>query len=261
MIIDLSTPPSPPSRPTIFISVPTNQSSRSTPTHQLKQVSPTLSELRVWSQIQASLSSRDASEVAELFRSVPVDWYEAFWMALIEFWSAISPAHGIQLTGSDDLETHDPRASPEPEGLPRQEENTSLLHSPRSALLLLDRRSDGESSAMSLRIIRNIVEVIQHHIAFLDARASSYSPTNSDDGRSQYIELLPQDISSFGLNPFSSGDVEFCQTLVMANLRRRGLLGDVGESVQSMDVRVRRPWHDMLAWLLGWNCAAAPRHD
>jgi len=180
-------------------------------------------------------------------------------MALIEFWSAISPAQGIQLTGSDDLETHDPRAPPEPEGVPRQE-NTSPLHSPRSALLLLDRRADSESSAVSRRIIRNIVEVIQHHIAFLDARASSYSSTASDDGRSQCVELLPRDISSFGLNPFSPGDVEFCQTLVMANLRRRGLLADVGESVQSMDVQVRRPWRDMLAWLLGWNCAVAPRH-
>jgi len=181
-------------------------------------------------------------------------------MALIRFWLVVSPAQSIQLTGSDDLETHDPRASPEPEGLPRQEENTSPLHSPRSALLLLDRRADGESSAVSRRIICNIVEVIQHHIAFLDARASSYSPMTSDDGGSRYVELLPQDISSFGLNPFSPGDVEFCRTLVMANLRRRGLLDDVGESVQSMNVQVRRPWRDMLAWLLGWNCAVAPRH-
>jgi hypothetical protein len=252
VVVDLSTPPSPPSRPSLFASVPANNSARSAAPHRLEQICFTLSELTVWSHIQAALSSLDTSEhfreVVELVRDVPVDWSEAIWMALIKFWSLLRP-HGIRLTGSDS----DGRTPSESVRPPGQEDDNSPPHSPRSALLLLDRCADREDSSLASRqTIHNIVEVIRRHIASFEARASFYSPTMTNGG-SPHIKLLPWDIGSFDLNPLSSGDAEFCRTLVMANLRRRGLLDGAGEAVQSIDVQVTRTWGYKLAWLLGWS--------
>ena len=239
------------------MSVPANNSSQSAPTHRLEQVTFTLSELRVWSHIRATLLTLDTEhfgEVVGLLRDVPLDWFETTWMAFIKFWSMLGPSRGIRLTGSDDigLETHNPRVVSERDGRPTEEEDTSSPHSPSSALLLLDRGVESEDPSPVPQVACGIVELIQHHIAFLDTRASYYSPLASDGG-SERIELLPRDISSFDLNPFSIHDVEFCRALVVANLRRRGLLDDAGRATPSIDVQVRRPWRDMLAWLLGWS--------
>ena len=207
----------------------------------------TLSELMVWSHIQTSLSSLDASgrfgEVAELFRDVPMDWSETIWMALIELWSVSRHTHGLRLTGGDD----DGRV-PSKLGGPLEQEDDNLAPQPRGALLLDGDADRGDSSH---QIIHNIVKVIQLYIASFDARASSYSPTTIDEGP-PHIKLLPSDISSFGLNPLSSGDAEFCRILMMANIRRRGLPHSAGDAMQSVDVQVTKTWHYILAWL-GWS--------
>jgi len=256
MIIDLSTSPYPPSRPSLFASVPSNRSSSSSQAYRLHQIGFTLSELRVWSHVQTALSFPDETqhsrEVAELLREVVMGWVEIIWMTFIQSWFMLGPAHALRLTGEDILDsgTYDRGASSESRGHATQHEDNS--HSARSALLLQDRGSTADSAVPSSQVIRNVVEVILGYIAFLDTRASSYLPALYDGGFPR-IELLPRDVGSFDLNPFSHPDVEFCRQLVKANLRRRGLLDEIGHVINPINVQITRPWCDMLAWLMGWG--------
>lgn len=254
LIIDLPTHPSPPSRPPLFASFPIPNPPRGSPTHGIRQIRPTFSDTRFWFDIQESLPSQPLEDGDSA--SVARDWQEALWVYMLRFWLAIQPNRTIRMTGDDELRTDvgNPTTSDD-------NDDDEPPQSPTSAVMLLDR--DPSSSASNNRVVQTLTTV-QRHIAFFDERASSFigptlsshspsAPPSNPETNSSPVQLLPADIGSFGLNPFSPRDVEFCRSFVAASIRRRLQLEALDAESALLEVEVNKPWREMLYWLIGWS--------
>ncbi|KAF8321111.1 hypothetical protein DL93DRAFT_2152373 [Clavulina sp. PMI_390] len=262
MVIDLTTPPAPASRPLLFQSYPTSPPSSSPATYRLRPIAPTFSDIYLWLQtiktshiFQQELSQNGSQHV------ITASW-ENFWVGLVWLWS-VTRSFLFGRGGSIRLEGYEgsPGILSGPDGDDTAGDDNQPPHSPTSAVLLLDREPTGPNSRSD---IQAMLTYTQEYLSRFSLQAETHLPvaatqdSQATDESAPVVALHPSDIALFSLNPFSSVDAEFTKSCITATARRRSQYsaepsgaGGSGSGSAIPHIEVQRPVSELLSSLFG----------
>lgn len=268
-MIDLSTPPSSPSRPFLFVSIPDKSSSKPNAL-RLRPISFTFSDLRVWNELQSIVETERRESNNSLQRTIVPGWEEYVSILVERFYRGSSsilrgrPSASIQIGGPDRLNVSEASGL----GGEAEDDGTSRLPSPSSSAVHLDEvrgeadvsktpmtysnsvpcsRPSTETTFYLLEVIRRYVETLDTGIDdFVSASLDSGLGASPDSSLLETLTVTPRLLAALGLNPFSGADKDYARDLVTCKLGERG-------DAEGVQVTTKCSFMEALEWFVGWT--------